>query len=185
MSDLPRWTRKSRKTIYDTPYLSLFEDTVELPNGNIVDDYSVVGLKDGVVIIATDEQDRLITFHEYKYAVNEVLLTVPAGGIDDGELPVEAAKRELLEETGYEAGETEYVAAQHVYPSKITHINHVVRIKDARLVKSPEHGAEESIGNVELIELKDLARMHAEGQFNSAYLLSALVLTLPEYLITR
>lgn len=176
------WKQLKRRTILSTPFIDVWEDTVQLPNGHIIDDYSVIGLRDGVVVVATDEDDNLITFTEYKYAINKTILGFPGGNIDAGEVPLKAAARELLEETGYESTELEYIAPLAVYPSKIVHSLHVVRAKNARLVEKTAHEVTESIGDIELIPLNDVARLQREGMFNAAHMIGALALTLPEYL---
>ncbi len=176
------WRQVERRTVLQTPFIGVWEDTVQLPTGQTIDDYSVVSLPDGVLIVATDEDDKLIMFNEYKYAANKEVLGFPAGGINEDELPIEAAARELLEETGYISEELTHVGALDVYPSKVVHTNHVVRAKNARRVKDPEHEATESIGEVQLIDLEDIAQMQRDGHFRTTYLLAALALTFPDYL---
>lgn len=176
------WTQSRRRTIYTSPYMEMYLDDVELPTGEVIHDYSLASLGDGVVVVATDEHNKLITFREYKYAANKFLLGFPGGGIDGSESPVEAAARELLEETGYSSSEFEYIAALEVYPSKIIHTSHVVRARDARRVAQPAHEQSESISEVQLVDLKDIAELQRRGELNATYLLSALALTLPEYL---
>ena len=176
------WKQLKRRTILSTPCIDVWEDTIELPNGHIIDDYSVVNLGDGVIVVATDEQNNLITFREYKYAANEALLGFPGGGVEEGESPIAAAARELREEARYETTEIEYIAPLHVYPSKIVHTNHVVRAYNVRRIAEPKHELTESISEVELIHLDDIARLQEQGEFNATYLLAALALTLPDYL---
>jgi ADP-ribose pyrophosphatase len=176
------WKKLKRRTVLSTPFIDVWEDTVQLPNGHIIEDYSLVNLGDGVLVVATDEEDNLITFREYKYAANEILLGFPGGGVNENETPAQAAARELLEETGYKSTELEYIAPLNVYPSKIVHINHVVRAKNARRIAKPEHEVTESIGEIDLIPLTDIARLQKEGVLNATYLLAALALTMPEYL---
>jgi ADP-ribose pyrophosphatase len=182
LNDGVPWELLGRTSILKTPHIEVSEDVVRLPSGVIIDDFSVVDLPDGVMIVATDEKDRLITFREYKHAANKYLLLFPGGQIDEGETPSEAAIRELREETGYESVDVEYIAPLQVHPSKLIHINHIVRIKNARYIGAEHHETTESIGPVELVELDNIAAMQEKGDFNATYLLAALALTLPEYL---
>jgi len=162
--------------------MSVYEDIVRLPSGAMVDDYSVVDLPDGVLVVATDEQDRLILFEEYKYAVDDTVLTFPAGGIDDDETPEAAALRELLEETGYVATEATLLSGNYPYPSKLTHINHIVRVTGAVKQKARQLEASEAIGEVQLIPKDEIADLLKSGRFNTSYMIAALALAFPEYL---
>jgi len=174
------WERKSRRVVYDTPHMQVYEDCVRLPGGHIIDDYSVANLPDGIIIIATDKDNNLIIFDEYKYAVNETILTLPAGGMDGDESPVQAAARELLEETGYESTDFELIGEFYVYPSKIQHTNYMVRAKNAKKIKEIDHEATETIGEVQLIPISKLKKLRLSGKFNTTPLITALALAFPE-----
>lgn len=162
--------------------MAVYEDIVQLPSGAIVDDYSVVNLPDGVLVVATDESDNLILFEEYKYAVNDTVLTFPAGGIDGGETPEEAALRELLEETGYAATEAKLLSSNYPYPSKLIHTNHIVRVTGAIKSRSRQLEAVEAIGEVQLVPKAEIADLLKSGRFNTSYMIAGLALAFPEYL---
>jgi ADP-ribose pyrophosphatase len=174
------WRRIARRSIYETKFLKVYEDEIELPSGKIIDDFSVVSFPDGVMIVATDMDGKLIVQHEYKYAVDDRILTMPAGGMEAGEDAIAVAKRELLEETGYEAETYELVRTLYEYPSKATHRMHIVRAKNARKITDVQHEATEDIGPVILLG-KDYNRDEI-GRFNATYSVSGIALTLPEFL---
>jgi len=180
MSTKPiKWQRLSRKILLDTKFLKVYEDTVKLPTGAIFDDYTVATLPSGVVVVATDTEGRLITLFEYKYAIDKTILNLPSGSIENGRSPLEVAALELLEETGYESKELEFIQTTYEYPSKLDHELHIVRAKNAVKVRDAAHEATESISDVHLISsnMSDYG-----GVFDTTYNITALALTLPEFL---
>lgn len=162
--------------------MQVWEDSVELPSGDVIDDFSVVDLPDGVLVVATDTEGRMILFEEYKYAVNDTVLTFPAGGIDEGETPLEAASRELLEETGYESSEVELLTSLYPYPSKLAHTNYIVRVKNAVKVSDHAHSSIEAevIGDLQLVPVAKLRELRLSGKFNTSYNLAAIAIAFPE-----
>lgn len=174
-----KWQRLNRETLLDTKFLKVFEDTVKLPSGDVFDDYSVVSLPDGVIIVATDINEKLITQFEYKYAIDKVILNLPSGGVENGDSPLEAAAKELLEETGYGSDDFELIETVYEYPSKLDHILYIVRVKNARKIQDVQHEVTESISEVHLIsaDMDDFG-----GKFDTTYGITALALTLPEFL---
>lgn len=116
-----------RKTAYTSKFVTVYEDEVELPNDTILQDYTVVRKPDVVIIVATDDKNNIVVLREYKYAVNEYLLSLPAGHREKDESSIETAKRELLEETGYVSDTYEELGILYDYPSKDCHKVYVVR----------------------------------------------------------
>ena len=89
----------SSRLIYDGRILRLHVDTVELPNGQQAL-REVADHPGGVAIVAIDRDDCVLTVKQYRYAFSRVIEEIPAGKLERGEDPHDAALRELKEETG-------------------------------------------------------------------------------------
>jgi ADP-ribose pyrophosphatase len=107
----------SSKTVFKGPAFSVNSDRVREPSG-IVARRDVVRHSGSAVILAVDDsgpEPRVLLERQYRYAADDYLWELPAGRVDPGEKPLAGAKRELLEETGYRAGE--WTQALFFYPS--------------------------------------------------------------------
>jgi len=182
MSDVPQdihWKRLNRKTIFSNEYANFYLDDIKIPSGDVIEGYSVVNFPDGVIIVATDTEGRLVTINEYKYAVDRIVLGLPAGSIDGDESLIDAAKRELLEETGYTGEDFEIVRKVYDYPSKLDYSLNIIRAKNVYKIGDSNHQFGEQISPVHLLS-PDMENYGGELNVNSV--ISALALTLPEYI---
>jgi len=98
---MPGWKILKSEVVIDTPHLRLRRDRIELPTGTIVDGYHVRETRGFVIIFAITPEWNVVLVRLYKHGIGEVVLELPAGMIDPGETPKDAAMRELAEETGY------------------------------------------------------------------------------------
>lgn len=106
MSALAPWHTESSRTLLDLkPWFSIIEDTIKLPSGRIVNDFYRIEAADYVLISARRDDGCILMERHYKQCLGRTVLTSPAGGVDNGEEPLKAAQRELLEETGFEAAQ--------------------------------------------------------------------------------
>lgn len=95
------WKVLSTEIVIDTPHLRLRKDRIETPRGDVVDNYHVRESRGFVVVFALTPNDEVVLVRQYKHGIGAVVLELPAGAIDAGESPLEAATREFAEETGY------------------------------------------------------------------------------------
>lgn len=180
MKKHPSWKRLNRKTIYDTPHLRVYEDAVELPNGQRMDDYSVIEKNDVVAVVATDESGRLLMLEEYRYPVDETLYNLPAGTILRGAEDLQAvAERELREETGYTSNDISYIGSLYDYPTKDTHIISIFRAKNAVKTHETMHEASEQI-HLTLMEIEEVKKLLFENKIAHAATFAEIVLGFPE-----
>ncbi len=98
------WKVLDSEIVFDHPWYKLRQDRVQLPNGRIIDDYVVEEKKDIVFIFPVTADHKVVLVNQYKHGCREFLLEIPGGVFDPAhEQPEAAAKRELMEETGFRA----------------------------------------------------------------------------------
>src|SRR5947208_5037123 len=96
------WTTLSFRQILDTPYLKIRCEQVAVPNGPIIPDYYIIENRGWVGIVPVTEDGSFLINQQYKHGIGQVVLELPAGGIDPHEdNPLDTARRELMEATGY------------------------------------------------------------------------------------
>ncbi len=103
----------SSELIYDGKLLRVKRDKVRLPDGGTAE-REYIEHPGAVLIIGVLDSGELLMERQYRYALRRDMIELPAGKIDPGEAPLETAKREFREETGYTASEWRHVATIHL-----------------------------------------------------------------------
>jgi len=97
--------RLNRELVHEGKIINLYEDTVKIPkNGNICK-WDFIGHKGASAVLPVLDDGRILMVIQYRNALDRITIEIPAGGIEDNEESIVAAKRELLEETGYDCKE--------------------------------------------------------------------------------
>ena len=116
-----QWETLSSEYLVRAPWAVLRKDKCRMPNGHIVPDYYVLEYPDWVNMVALTADNRFILVRQYRHGVQQSVLEVPGGVIDPGENAPEAARREMLEETGYRFDTIEEIST--LFPNPATSTN--------------------------------------------------------------
>jgi ADP-ribose pyrophosphatase len=134
-----QWKTISKKVILQgNRFLKVENHAVELPDGRIIPDWPWIITPDFVNIIAITEDDRFLCFRQTKYAVQGTSLAPVGGYMEPGEEPLKAARRELLEETGYEAGTWTALGSFPVDANRGAGVGHFFLAQGAHYIAEPK-----------------------------------------------
>ena len=100
-----KWKKLESQYLFQRPWLTVRRDKVELPDGRTNDEFYVLEYPDWVNVIAITKDGDFVMERQYRHGIGLTCYEICAGVIEKGEAPIDAAKRELLEETGYGNGE--------------------------------------------------------------------------------
>lgn len=128
-------------------------------------------------IVAIDEDNRIIMEKQFRYALNDYLLEIPAGKLDAGEEPLVCAKRELEEETGIIASEWISLGTIATSPGFCNEVIHLYVAKG--LSKGEIHWDEDEYVEVERYTFDELLQRISEEKIKDSKTLSALLLAMP------
>lgn len=163
MKGLAPWKIIGRSQIVDaSPWLRLWKEIVRLPDGRLVSDFYWLEQPDYVVVFALSKIDEVIGIWHYKHGPRSITLGLPAGYVAEGELPLEAAKRELLEETGNEADQWVHLGSFIVDGNRGGGYAHCYMAYGLLAVAEPSPKDLEEI-RVETIKLEALAQYLRDG----------------------
>lgn len=162
-----RWEQLASEVVFEAPRYRVRSDTLRLPNGRIVDDYTVGELGDYSLAVAVTAARDVVLVRQWKQGVRRITLEVPGGMIDAGESAAEAAARELLEETGYAAPSLEHLGSFDVDASKAANQGHLFLAAGAECVAEPE-AHEMETPEVVLVPLPSVTELIDSGEICGA-----------------
>lgn len=143
------------KPILDTNYLTVWQDTVSIPGGRTMDDYYFARRKDYVIVLACFDNQKVLTVTQWRPTDKAYHVTLPMGVMEDLEGPLKAAKRELMEETGYSADRFIIRAKLSPAAAFLHCTGYVVEAINAKKI-SEASDVEEGISSVDLKPIREV-----------------------------
>ncbi len=155
------WVVRHEKTLLTgAPFIEVSAQSVELPDGRTVDDFYQIRMPDYACILPETGDGRLLLLRSYRHGPRRVCLTFPGGQLASGELPLDAAKRELLEETGHVADAWRHLGSFVTQANQRCQTAHFFAAGSCREVQAPDSG------DLEEQELVMLTRAEAVDAFH-------------------
>lgn len=152
--------RVSGETIFEGDIVKLSLDQAKLPNGRIAP-REVVRHPGGVTVLALGADETVTLVRQYRYPVGQALLELPAGKLDPGEDVLTAARRELSEETGLEAGDWTYLGCVLPSPGFCDEALHMYLARDLR--QGERHPDEDEFLEITVLPFQELVRQVMSG----------------------
>ena len=125
------WKTISTQTLVEDYHVMVKKNKVELPDGAVIDDFYTVTIPDAAMVAAITEDGNILLKSEFRYACGKEVIECPAGMMEKGEDPLVAAKRELLEETGYTSEDWTCIGPTLESTSKLTNTMHLFLARNA------------------------------------------------------
>ena len=145
VSEDGKWETVSSEYLFRRPWLTVRRDQVRLPDGRINPEFYVFEYPDWVNVIAITEDGKFVMERQFRHGLGKTCYEIPAGVIEEGETPLEAAKRELAEETGYEGGKWSLVMTVSGNCSTTDNITHCFLAEGVRQTASRHLDATEDL----------------------------------------
>ena len=167
------WETVDSEKIADCHVFSLYRHHRRLPGSEAVGEFHTLRAPDWVNVLALTEDNKMVMIYQYRHGTEEVTLEIPGGMVDAGERPEEAGRRELLEETGFEADEISLIGMVHPNPAYFDNKQYTVLARGVRQVASQSLDTHEDI-HVAVYSLEEVSNMVREGKITHGLVINAL-----------
>ena len=160
--ELRVWETLSRRTILShNKFLTVESHTVKLPDGRMIPDWAWIIIPSAVIVLAVTAENKFLCFRQTKYAEDGITLAPVGGILEPDEIPLDAAKRELLEETGCQAEKWVSLGSHILDPNRGIATMHLFLALHAKQIAQPDSD------DLEDQELLLLSRSDLENALNA------------------
>lgn len=173
------WETLEQKYLIQDEWLRVRADKCRMEDGTIVEPYYVLEYPNWANVVAVTEDKKIVLIKQYRHALGVIDLELPGGAVDPGEDPIEAAGRELLEETGFEAAHIEPLC--QLSPNPANHNNFSVSFLATGVKRTTQQILDETEEiDVELYSIEEVKQLLAEQKLIQTMHVAAFFYALPK-----
>ena len=159
------WKKLESEYLFQDRWLTVRKDTVQMPGGPVIPNYYVLEYPNWISVIGLTKNEKFIMVKQYRHGIGKVGIEL-CGGMADPEdaSPMETAKREMLEETGYGNGKWEEYMVISANPSILSNLTYCYLATDLELIGQPRLDEAEQL-SVHLFSLEEVKDMLLRDEF--------------------
>ncbi|ACJ33367.1 NUDIX hydrolase [Anoxybacillus flavithermus] len=164
----------NQQRIFSGKVIDVYVEDVLLPNGE-TSKREIVKHPGAVAILAITEENKIVLVRQYRKALERVLVEIPAGKLEKGEAPLETAKRELEEETGYVCEKMEPLHSFYTSPGFADELVHIFLAKGLTKKSEKQMLDDDEFVDVLEVTLEEALKMVEDKQIYDAKTIYALL----------
>jgi ADP-ribose pyrophosphatase len=176
---MKKWKTLESQILFQSSYAQFREEVCELADGRVMPHYYVLDVRDWVNVVAITRSKKILLVRQYRHAAKCTTLEIPGGAIDRSDADAEvAARRELLEETGFKAGECVFATKHFPNPALQSNQLWTYVLVDCERVAEPDWDEFEEM-DIDEVSLAELKEKVFSGQVTHSLILASLFLAWP------